>query len=106
MLTATFVATLAIAASITRFIPVWEGFRRFDAPAPPLSPPSTVTWPPDAEGFAPLRETFGVVVARSPHYRRMFAYAGVRLADLATYDEFRTRVPRIEKTALVAAQSA
>src|SRR5690242_19697445 len=65
-----------------------------------------MTWPPGAEGFARLRETLAWVVERSPYYRRVFADAGVRVAELATYDDFRARVPRTEKTALVAAQSA
>ena len=63
-------------------------------------------WPPSAEDFARLRETLVWVAERSPYYRRAFEAAGVRPADLHTYDDFRTRVPRTEKTDLAANQRA
>jgi phenylacetate-CoA ligase len=59
-----------------------------------------VTWPPTAEDFSRLRDTLAWVVARSPYYRRLFAAAGVQVTDLRSYDDFRTRVPRTEKTQL------
>ncbi len=65
-----------------------------------------MTWPPSAEDFARLRETLVWVAERSPYYRRAFEAAGVRPADLHTYDDFRTRVPRTEKTDLAANQRA
>src|SRR5947208_1960686 len=63
-------------------------------------------WPPSAEDFARLGETFVWVAERSPYYRRAFDAAGVRPADLHTYDDFRTRVPRTEKTDVAANQRA
>src|SRR5213593_3378518 len=65
-----------------------------------------MTWPPSAEDFARLRETLGWVAERSPWYRRLLDAAGVRVADLATYDDFRQRVPRTEKTDLAENQRA
>jgi phenylacetate-CoA ligase len=65
-----------------------------------------VTWPPNAEDFAHLCETLAWVTERSPYYRRVFDAAGVRAVDLRTYDDFRTRVPRTEKTDLAANQRA
>jgi len=53
-----------------------------------------MTWPPTPDDFARLRETLAWVVDRSPWYRRVFDEAGVRVADLRTYDDFRRRVPR------------
>src|SRR5207237_4318944 len=41
---------------------------------------------------------------RSPYYRRLFDTAGVRPAELRSYDEFRRRVPRTAKADLVANQ--
>ncbi len=63
-------------------------------------------WPPSPDDLARLRDTLAWVVERSPYYRRLFSDAGVRPAELRTYDEFRTRVPRLEKTELVANQRA
>src|SRR5207249_253114 len=63
-------------------------------------------WPPTAQDFARLRGTLVWVAERSPYYRRTFEAAGVRPADLHTYDDFRTRVPRTEKTDLAANQRA
>src|SRR5213080_561307 len=63
-------------------------------------------WPPTARDFARLRDTLAWVAERSPYYRRAFEAAGVRPADLHTYDDFRTRVPRTEKTDLAANQRA
>jgi phenylacetate-CoA ligase len=65
-----------------------------------------MTWPPTPDDFARLRETLAWVVDRSPWYRRVFGEAGVRVADLRTYDDFRRRVPRTEKTALAENQRA
>src|SRR5579862_3211565 len=56
--------------------------------------------------FARLRETLEWVVAHSPWYRRAFDAAGVRIADVRTYDDFRRRVPRTDKTALAENQRA
>jgi len=63
-------------------------------------------WPPTARDFARLRDTLAWVAERSPYYRRAFDAAGVRPADLHTYDDFRTRVPRTEKVDLAANQRA
>src|SRR5436853_358728 len=63
-------------------------------------------WPPTARDFARLRDTLAWVAERSPYYRRAFETAGVRPADLHTYDDFRTRVPRTEKVDLAANQRA
>jgi phenylacetate-CoA ligase len=61
-------------------------------------------WPPTAADFARLRETLAWVHAHSAYYRRAWDAAGVRPDALATYEEFRARVPRLEKTDLVANQ--
>src|SRR5881397_4090415 len=58
-------------------------------------------WPSTARDVDRLRETLAWVAERSPYYRRVFAAAGVRAADLRTYDDFRAGVPRTEKTELV-----
>src|SRR5881628_1503026 len=63
-------------------------------------------WPAAAEDFVRLRDTLAWAAERSPYYRRAFDAAGVRPADLHTYDDFRTRVPRTEKTDLAANQRA
>jgi phenylacetate-CoA ligase len=65
-----------------------------------------MSWPPAAEELARLRETLTWVHARSPYYRRLLDEAGVDPRRLASYEEFRTRVPRTEKTDLVANQRA
>ena len=59
-------------------------------------------WPSTAQDFARLRDTLAWVAEHSPYYRRAFEAAGVRPADLHTYDDFRTRVPRTEKVDLAA----
>ena len=56
--------------------------------------------------FARLLETLDWVVARSPWYQRTFTEAGVRVADLTSYDDFRRRVPRLAKVDLVQSQRA
>ena len=66
----------------------------------------SVSWPPTAADLARLRDTLAWVEARSPYYRRLFAGAGVRPATLASYDEFRARVPRLDKSELAANQRA
>jgi phenylacetate-CoA ligase len=66
----------------------------------------STTWPPTPADLGRLRETLAWVHARSPYYRRLLDAAGVRPAALASYDEFRTRVPRLEKTELAANQRA
>ena len=63
-------------------------------------------WPPTSDEFARLLDTLGWVVERSPYYRGLLAGAGVRVADLGTYDDLRRRVPRTAKTDLVANQRA
>jgi phenylacetate-CoA ligase len=63
-------------------------------------------WPPTAEEFARVRDTLAWVAERSPYYRERLARAGVRAPDLASYDDFRTRVPRTEKTDLAENQRA
>jgi phenylacetate-CoA ligase len=63
-------------------------------------------WPPTSDEFARLRDTLGRVVEHSPYYRHLLGGAGVRVADLGTYDDFRRRVPRTAKTDLVADQRA
>src|SRR5690242_13808411 len=63
-------------------------------------------WPPGREGFDRARDALTWVVGHSPWYRRLFEQAGVAIADLHTYDDFRRRVPRTEKTDLAANQRA
>ena len=65
-----------------------------------------MSWPPSDDDLARLRETLAWVHAHSPGYRRQWDAAGVRPTDLRTYDDFRRRVPRLEKTALVESQRA
>lgn len=65
-----------------------------------------MTWPPTDADFTRLRETLAWVVERSPYYRRLLETAGVRVAELRSYDDFRRRVPRTEKTALAENQRA
>jgi phenylacetate-CoA ligase len=65
-----------------------------------------MTWPPSDADFARLRDTLAWVVERSPWYARTFAAAGVRMSELRTYDDFRRRVPRLDKTQLVESQRA
>jgi phenylacetate-CoA ligase len=65
-----------------------------------------VTWPPSDADFARVRETLAWVAERSPWYRRVFDAAGVRVAELRAYDEFRRRVPRTDKTELAENQRA
>src|SRR5438132_11987602 len=59
-------------------------------------------WP----GFDRLRETLSWVVGHSPWYRRLFEAAGVSVADIQGYDDFRCRVPRTDKTELAENQRA
>src|SRR5881397_3526639 len=63
-------------------------------------------WPSTARDVDRLRETLVWVAERSPYYRRTFEAAGVRPADLRTYDDFHSRVPRTEKVDLAANQRA
>src|SRR5215510_9697592 len=63
-------------------------------------------WPPTSDDLARLLESLAWVAEHSPYYRRVFAEAGVRVADLRTLDDFRRRVPRTAKTDLVANQRA
>ena len=63
-------------------------------------------WPSTADGFTRLLNTVHWVVEHSPYYRGLLDGAGVRVADLDTYDAFRRRVPRTAKTDLVANQRA
>jgi len=66
--------------------------------------PRGMHWPPSTQQFTELRQSLIWVHAHSPYYRRLFDAAGVCPADLKSYDEFRTRVPRTAKTDLVANQ--
>jgi len=61
---------------------------------------------PRTDGFTRLLDTLRWVVEHSPYYRRLLDDAGVRLADVRTYDDFRRRVPRTAKTDLVENQRA
>jgi phenylacetate-CoA ligase len=61
-------------------------------------------WPPDAASFAELRDSLRWVERSSPYYRRLWHAAGVTAAALASYDDFRRRVPRTAKGDLVANQ--
>ena len=63
-------------------------------------------WPRTADDFTRLLDTLHWVVEHSPYYRGLLDGAGVRVADLDTYDAFRRRVPRTAKTDLVANQRA
>jgi phenylacetate-CoA ligase len=65
-----------------------------------------VTWPPSDADFARVRETLAWVAERSPWYRRALDAAGVRVADVRSYDDFRRRVPRTDKTELAENQRA
>ena len=65
-----------------------------------------MTWPPSDADFARVRETLAWVVERSPWYRRAFDAGGVRVADVRSYDDFRRRVPRTDKTELAENQRA
>lgn len=64
----------------------------------------TPSWPPAAADVDRLLETLALVEARSAHYRARFADAGVRVAEVRGYDDFRHRIPRTAKVELVAAQ--
>jgi phenylacetate-CoA ligase len=61
-------------------------------------------WPAAASEFERLQRTLEWVVARSPYYQRVFAQAGVRVAELSNYEAFRRQVPLLRKTDLVANQ--
>ena len=63
-------------------------------------------WPPSTDEVARLIETLHWVVERSPYYRRVLDGAGVRVADLRSYDDVRRRVPRTAKVDLVENQRA
>src|SRR5215475_3356434 len=63
-------------------------------------------WPPRTDDVARLIDTLRWVVERSPYYRRVLDGAGVRVADLGTYDDVRRRVPRTAKVDLVENQRA
>src|SRR5262244_3448850 len=71
-----------------------------------MPPTPSMSWPPTTEEFAALRETLAWAHEHSPYYRRLLDAAGVRPAALASYDEFRARVPRTLKTDLVENQRA
>jgi phenylacetate-CoA ligase len=64
------------------------------------------SWPPTPRQLERLFTTLVWVAERSPHYRRTFADAGVHVASIRSYDDFRARVPRTAKTDLVASQRA
>src|SRR5262249_59690900 len=63
-------------------------------------------WPPTPDDFTRLLDTLRWVVEHSPYYRRLLDDAGVRPADVRTYDDFRRRVPPTAKTDLVENQRA
>jgi len=63
-------------------------------------------WPPTAAAFEQLRDTLAWVDEHSPYYRRLFREVPLRPAALRSYDEFRSRVPRLDKTAVAADQRA
>jgi phenylacetate-CoA ligase len=63
-----------------------------------------MSWPPASDEFSRLRETLAWVHAHSPYYRRVFDTAGVRPAEIRSYEDFRARVPRTAKTDLVTNQ--
>jgi phenylacetate-CoA ligase len=65
-----------------------------------------VGWPPTPADLERLRDTLAWVHARSPYYQRLLEAAGVSPGGLTSYDEFRTRVPRLDKAELVANQRA
>src|SRR5262245_46767007 len=65
-----------------------------------------MAWPPTPDELARLRETLAWVVERSPYYRRVFAEHGIATGDLRTYDDVRSRVPRLAKVDLVENQRA
>jgi phenylacetate-CoA ligase len=65
-----------------------------------------MAWPPTTDELARLRETLAWVVARSPYYRRLFAEHRIEPSMLRTYDDVRTRVPRLAKVDLVENQRA
>ena len=65
-----------------------------------------MSWPPTSADIARLRDTLAWVYERSPHYRRVLDGAAVRPAEIETYDAFRRRVPRTDKSDLVEAQRA
>jgi phenylacetate-CoA ligase len=56
--------------------------------------------------MARLRDTLAWVGERSPYHRRRFAEHGVVPNELRTYDDVRTRVPRLAKIDLVENQRA
>lgn len=60
-----------------------------------------MSWPLSKEDLAWLRQTIAWVYEHSPYYRRALDAAGVKPADLQSYDEFRRRVPRTAKADLV-----
>src|SRR5262249_28187658 len=63
-------------------------------------------WPPSTDDLTRLLDTLRCVVEHSPYYRRLLADAGVRVADIRSYDDFRRHVPRTAKTDLVENQRA
>jgi phenylacetate-CoA ligase len=65
-----------------------------------------MAWPPTADEITALRAAVAWASEHSPWYREGFAAAGVRAADLRTYDDVRTRVPRLAKVDLVENQRA
>lgn len=60
-----------------------------------------MSWPASQEEFARLRETIAWVYQHSPYYRRALDAAGVKPAELHSYDDFRRWVPRTAKADLV-----
>jgi phenylacetate-CoA ligase len=65
-----------------------------------------MTWPPTTDDVSRLQASLAWVYERSPHYRRVFDGAGVRPDEIGSYDAFRRRVPRTDKSDLVEEQRA
>jgi phenylacetate-CoA ligase len=65
-----------------------------------------MTWPPTIDDVSRLQASLAWVYERSPHYRRVFDGAGVGPGDIGSYDDFRRRVPRTDKSDLVEEQRA
>jgi phenylacetate-CoA ligase len=65
-----------------------------------------MAWPPTPDEITRLRETIAWVAERAPYYRDAFAKAGVVASALRSYDDVRSRVPRLAKTDLVESQRA
>ncbi|GIW43194.1 MAG: coenzyme F390 synthetase [Candidatus Binatia bacterium] len=61
-------------------------------------------WPDTEVAFERLRATLAWVVEHSPYYRKTFSSVGLHPSDITDYTAFRTKVPVLRKTDLVANQ--